>query len=630
MKPIIHTLLASLLLSALGTVSAQYTDHRNRKIDSLEMVLNSSNPPEGEQLLRTYMDLMWGYLHADGQKSEYFAQKAVELSYKMDAVNSRVNALRILGLNYYGRDDYEKAIAYFNEALAVTEQMKGDKRYSEKDIDDNLSSLYGSIANVYNMQDKAQLAIHYYQLALPIFEKYGWKESTAILYHNVAELYNSMGNTEEAERNELKSLEAARASGDSLLIAMPLKVLAKHYLARGDIAKAEEAVQYCYDYYGRHKAEENEDYIVTLVTMARMQLNHYQDVEKAETLINEALGCVTEETWSETAGDAYNAVCEIAMKRKQWRKAEEYAWKAINAGEEETYNDLGSYVYLAHIYAELGEVQKVKECVVKIFNGMEQFATSNYQSSLSQMEVLYETEKKQTAIEKLKKEKRWFTTGSILVGCILLLFVLLFFLLWRNVRQSKKNAVVKAKLDGELAERVRIARDLHDRMGGLLTAIKQNVTPESQAASLTDEAVREMRNLAHHLLPDALQRHGLRTALRDYCQTMKKVSFTFVGEEQRVEHEEAIYCIVYELVNNAVKNADAEHIRVQLMVDKQTMTVNVSDDGKGGIVKDGEGGSGLRNIRDRVEAIGGRVDVYSKPGEGSEIMIEFDNDRKNG
>ena len=108
------------------------------------------------------------------------------------------------------------------------------------------------------------------------------------------------------------------------------------------------------------------------------------------------------------------------------------------------------------------------------------------------------------------------------------------------------------------------------------------------------------------------------------------VDVAIVGEEQRVEHEEAIYCIVYELVNNAVKNADAEHIRVQLMVDKQTMTVNVSDDGKGGIVKDGEGGSGLRNIRDRVEAIGGRVDVYSKPGEGSEIMIEFDNDRKNG
>ena len=613
-----------LWLSVTLTLQAQYTDYRNRKTDSLETVLGSGKPLNDRELMRAYLDLMWGYLQTDGQKSEQYAQKAVELSYKMDALNARVDALRILGLNHYGRDDYEKAIEYFNEALTVTEQMKGDKRYNESDIDDNLSGLYGSIANVYNMQDQAQLAIHYYQLALPIFEKYGWMESTAILYHNISELYSSMGNYDEAQRNSLKAVEAGKASGDSLLVAVPSKALAKLYLGN-DLAKAEEATQVCYDYYSHHIEEEKGDYIVTLLLMARIQMKHYQDVDRAEALVDEALELADDDIVSETLGDLYNAVCEIAMERKQWRKAEEYAWKAINVGDFDTYNDLGSYVYLSQIYAELGEPQKVKECVVKIFNGMEEFATANYQSSLSQMEVLYETEKKQTAIEQLKREKRWFTTGSILGGCILLLLVLLFFLLWRNVRQSKKNAVVKAKLDGELGERVRIAQDLHDRMGGLLTAIKQNVTPESQAAALTDEAVREMRNVAHHLLPDALQRYGLRTALRDYCQTMKKVSFSFVGEERRVEHEETIYCIVYELVNNAVKNADAEHIRVQLMVVEQTMTVNVSDDGKGGIVLDGEEGSGLRNIRDRVEAIGGRMDVYSKPGEGSEINIELRN-----
>ena len=623
-KRIAHTLLIWAFCLVAIPALAQYTDHRNRKTDSLEMVLESGKTLNDADLMRAYEGLMWGYLQTDGQKSEHYAQKAVELSYKMDALNARTDALRILGLNYYGRDDYDKAIAYYNDALAATELMKADKRYTEKDIDDNLSALYGSIANVYNMQDKAQLAIHYYQLALPIFEKHQWMESTAILYHNVAELYNSMGNAEEAERNELQSLEAARATGDSLLIAMPLKVLAKHYLGQGDIAKAEEAVQYCHEYYSRHKAEEPDDYIVTLTTMARIQLNHYQDVDKAETLINEALECVTEETWSETAGDVYNAVCEIAMERKQWRKAEEYAWKAINVGEEETYNDLGSYAYLAKIYAELGETQRVNECVNKVFNGMEAFATSNYQSSLSQREVLYETEKKQAAIEQLKKEKQWLTRSTVLIAIVLIMIALLFFLLWRNVRQSKKNAVVKAKLDGELAERVRIARDLHDRMGGLLTAVKQNVSPESQASKLTDEAIREMRNVSHHLLPDALQRYGLKTALSDFCQTMKKVGFAFYGDEKHIENEEVIYCIVHELVNNAVKSADAVHINVQLIVNEETTTINVSDDGNGQVDPESEG-SGLRNIRERVEAIGGRMDIYAKPAEGTEINIEFKN-----
>lgn len=584
--------------------------------------MNSENPPTGEKLIRAYDGLMWGYLQTDGEKSKEYAQKALELSYEINAINARVNALRILGLIAYGGDDYDKAIDYFNEALAVTELMKGDKRYRESDIDDNLSVLYGSIANVYNMEDKAHLAIHYYQLALPIFEKYHWMESMTILYHNIGELYGSMGNDIESERNYLKAVEASLASGDSLLIVLPHKGLAKLYLDREDFAKAEESAQICYDYYNHHIEEEIGDYVTTLLNLARIQLNKYLDVDRAEAYVDEAVSLLGYEMLSETEGDIYNACCEIAMERKQWRKAEEYAWKAINAGEFLNYNDLGSYFYLTKIYAEMGETEKVKECVTTIYGGMRQFATESYQSSLSQMEVLYETEKKQLAIEQLKKEKQWLTSSTILIAIVLIMIALLFFLLWRNVRQSKKNAIVKAKLDGELSERVRIARDLHDRLGGLLTAIKLNVTPDSQAASLTEGAISEMRNVAHHLLPEALRRYGLRTALRDYCQTMKKVSFAFVGEERPIENEEVIYCIVHELVNNAVKSAEAEHIRVQLLVDEASATVNVTDDGNGRIDLESEG-SGLRNIRDRVEALGGTMNVYAKPDEGSEINIEF-------
>lgn len=617
-----YILLLFCLLCLFGSARAQYADHRNRKVDSLETLLNSENPPKGESLMRAYDGLMCGYLQTDGEKSKEYAQKALELSYEINAINARANALRILGLLSYGGDDYDKAIEYFNEALAVTEQMKGDKRYRESDIDDNLSVLYGSIANVYNMEDKAHLAIHYYQLALPIFEKYHWMESMTILYHNIGELYGSMGNDIESERNYLMAVEASLATGDSLFIALPHKGLAKLYLDREDFAKAEESAQICYDYYSHHIEEEIGDYVTTLLNLARIQLNKYHDVDRAEAYVNEAVSLLGHEMLSETEGDIYNACCEIAMERKQWRKAEEYAWKAIDAGEFLSYNDLGSYFYLTKIYAEMGETQKVKECVTTIYGGMRQFATESYQSSLSQMEVLYETEKKQLAIEQLKKEKQWLTSSTILIAIVLIMIALLFFLLWRNVRQSKKNAIVKAKLDGELSERVRIARDLHDRLGGMLTAIKLNVTPDSQAASLTDEAISEMRNVAHHFLPEALRRYGLRTALRDYCQTMKKVSFAFVGEERPIENEEVIYCIVHELVNNAVKSAEAEHIRVQLLVDEASATVNVTDDGNGRIDLESEG-SGLRNIRDRVEALGGTMNVYAKPDEGSEINIEF-------
>lgn len=621
-------LLVSMLTLVSATVSAQYADHRNRKVDSLEMVLNSPNPPEGEQLIRLYMDLMYGYIQTDGAKSDAYAQKTLALSFEINALNARFQALRILGQNAYGRDEFDQAITYYNEAAEVIEQMKSDTRYDERAIDDNYSSLYGSIANVYNMQDKVHLAIHYYQLALPIFEKYHWMESATILYHNIGELYFNLGNIAEAERNFLKAVETSLQTNDSLIMVLPHKGLAKLYQEEGDYAKAEQSARICWDYYSRHADGEADDYLSVLVVMARIQMLYYHDVEEAEALVDEALSRMNGENSSEEVGDVYNACCEIAMERKQWKKAEEYAWKAINAGETDSNGDLGSFYYLTQIYAEMGEPALVKECAGKVYDGLLQLATGQYQSSLSQMEVVYETEKKQAAIEQLKAEKRWFTIGSVLAGCILLLLIMLFFLLWRSVRQSKQNAVVKAKLEGELSERVRIARDLHDRLGGLLTGVKMRLAPDSEEARLTDEAIREMRNVSHHLLPDSLRRYGLCAALRDYCQTMRKVSFSFFGDEKRIEHEEVIYCIVHELVNNAVKNAEADHIQVQLTVDDSTTTVNVSDDGNGNLDQSATDGSGMRNIRERVEAIGGKMDVYSKSGEGSEINIVFKNHGK--
>ena len=233
---------------------------------------------------------------------------------------------------------------------------------------------------------------------------------------------------------------------------------------------------------------------------------------------------------------------------------------------------------------------------------------------------------------------------------VLLLSTLAFFLLWRGLKLRRRTALIEAKLEGEKAERVRIARDLHDRMGGLLTAIRQNLHEESEESGLSgisgepgkssksaplklsraliDEAIREMRNVAHHLLPDALSRYGLRRALSDYCRTLKNVSFSFTGQERHIAHEEAIYCIAYELVNNAVKSSGASHIHVQLMVQDALTVLNVSDNGKG-LGDTSNDGIGLSNIRERVETLGGKLDIISEAGNGTEVNIEFAQDAEN-
>ena len=622
-----HIKVIFVVLATMATLTAHaYGDHRNRKVDSLETVLLSNHPPKGEQLLRTYLDLMNGYLQTDGKKATHYAQKALALTYKLNALNARADALRILGLLAYGGNDYEQALAFFDHALAVTDSMRNDRRYKQADIDDNLSALYGSIANVYNMQDRLHLAIAYYQKALPIFEKHHWMESTTILYHNVGELYQSMGNDTEAERNYLKAVEAAKETNDSLLIAVPHKGLAKIYIGRGNYEKAKEAADICYEYYSRHAEEERGDYIETLVSEARIARDGHNDMPQAEAYTEEALALANDEVVSETLAALYSLCCETAMQQRQWQTALDFCLRAVNADTTETYSDIGNYVQLAQIYTELGNKEKAKEYAAKTYSAAERFATEHYQSGLSQMAVLYETEKKQDAIEQLKRQRRWYVWGASLACGILLLTALLFFLLWRAVRLSKKTALFKAKLDGEQAERKRLADDLHDGLGGMLSLLRmklENDAPKDDTLRLLESTVGELRHVAHHLMPEELLQGGLKSALSDLAISVPGVQFHYFGNEQRLpqDAELVLYRCAYEMLNNALKHASAQRIDIQLVQRDELVSLTVCDDGRGFDQDTPPTGIGLQNIRNRIAHYKGKMNIVSSEEKGTEINV---------
>lgn len=649
--------IAALML--MFTTSAKaYTDHRNAKVDSAEQVLNSGKALTDKERMECYYTIVRGTLGKDTRKHDLYARKMLSLSYQMDAKNMRENALNHLGLQHYGQEDFEPAERYFLWAIAVTDSMQGDSRYNQKDLDDNYSQLYGALGNLYNLQDKALLAIEYYQKALPIFERYGWLESQTILHHNVAELWFSMGNSQKAEEEYLKAIKTGTASGDSLMMALPRKGLAKVYLDLGEYEKVRQTIEPAYNYYHAHRDEETNDYPEVLCSLVKLHLMAgHENLPKAKAYSQEALSLLHDEMMMETRCDVYASAAMVAMREQRWQEALEYARKSVHENDSDaTYSDVSCYELLANIHMQLGHKQEASQYINKVRTMMERFATEHYQSGLSQMEVVYETKQKEARIAQLQRQKQWYLLGGVLTALVLLLSTLAFFLLWRGLKLRRRTALIEAKLEGEKAERVRIARDLHDRMGGLLTAIRQNLPEESeesglsgisgisgisgessepsksaplkQSRALIDEAIREMRNVAHHLLPDALSRYGLRRALSDYCRTLKNVSFSFTGQERHIAHEEAIYCIAYELVNNAVKSSGASHIHVQLMAQDALTVLNVSDDGKG-LDDTSNDGIGLSNIRERVEALGGKLDIISEAGNGTEVNIEFAQDAEN-
>lgn len=208
-------------------------------------------------------------------------------------------------------------------------------------------------------------------------------------------------------------------------------------------------------------------------------------------------------------------------------------------------------------------------------------------------------------------------------------------------RQHAKISMLTALLDGQEQERARIARDLHDGLGGLLSGTKLQLSHLKDKASLEvqekmqkgisqlDMAVDELRRVAHNLTPDLLQKFGLQEALNDYASRMCNeqldidVQFLHYTNSLTPDQQLLIYRIIQELVNNAIKHADPSQIIIQLVEEDQQFNITVEDDGKGFDydLSNLNKSAGLQNIKSRVEFLKGSFQVHSETGQGSSFEI---------
>ncbi|MGV8095367.1 MAG: ATP-binding protein [Mangrovibacterium sp.] len=308
---------------------------------------------------------------------------------------------------------------------------------------------------------------------------------------------------------------------------------------------------------------------------------------------------------------------------------------------------------LAKIRAYHHDFRQAYEYLTESFQLKDSVFNEKNQQHLNLLEAVYQTEKKELKIASLEKEKQlqMILASAGIVALILLIISL--YLRQRSISNKKKLAeqeiirleqekqlvATQAVLEGETAERSRLARDLHDGLGGMLSAIKLNlfdirhgvllseedVGHLNKVMTMLDSSMSELRRVAHNMMPESLARHGLKTALSDFCGSVRNVHFHYFGSEDRLNRnlEIMLYRTIQELVNNAVKHADARNIHVQIVQEPDRVSLTVQDDGKGFDPHAETPGAGLKNIRNRAESFNGTIEIFSQPGKGTEISAEF-------
>lgn len=209
----------------------------------------------------------------------------------------------------------------------------------------------------------------------------------------------------------------------------------------------------------------------------------------------------------------------------------------------------------------------------------------------------------------------------------------------------KQMEVKRALIWGEEQERKRIAQELHDGMGSLLSTLRLNAesidltnknlsNSELQAyqnvIELIEKACVELRTISHNMMPVGIEQFGLVQQLISIIRklnSLNQVQFTLntFGLEERFdkEMELGLYRICLEIINNIIKHAEAKNASIQLIRNEDTLNVIIEDDGKGFDSNSMSEGLGLKNIKTRVDAFGGKLSVDSKLNRGTIIIIDL-------
>lgn len=622
-----------------------------QQIDSLKRELKKELP--ASEKAKIFGDLSWYYNSLNLDSAFHYGTQALEMSRQLNDRKLTAQSLSDMGAIYFVKGDIDQALNHYEESLQMREE-DGDK--------EGMASLHFKLGAVYYRKMALEKSMDYYLQALRYYEEMGNEGVVANLYSNIAVTYTALRNYPKA----LEFLQKAEEFFEDKNMGAPL---ANTQLAIGNVYISSKDTSRGISYYEKtlQTSKSSGNFIAEATAYNNLGniLTERGRHREAIEFINKALQIRQREKLESDAASANLSLAINHSRLGNYKQSKDLLLSSLAHFEATGYGEkLGSvYFQLIAAYAGLHKMDSVFHYMNLFVANASEVLDEKVIEVSNELETKYQTEKKEQQIELLNQESaiHQLKLRNRTLWLAALVFLLLgggltAYLLFKQrklkeearlqeeIRRQQETAT-RAVLDAEEKERRRIAGDLHDGVGQILSAALLNLkqvnkglksegtlNPEviDDAIRMVEDSYDEMRSISHQMMPNALVKFGLVSAVREFVNKIDgnviRISLGVSGLDGRLEGqtETVLYRVIQECVNNVIKHAQATNMSIQLAHDQSGTTLAIEDNGVGfdpATIDWSADGMGLINMRSRLEILNGELEIDSRPGKGTSITI---------
>lgn len=557
----------------------------------------------------------------------------IKLVQELKIAREEKNSARLADI-YFNLAFYEEEINK-NSELAFDYFVRAKQYYDRDKNIPQANKINRIIAGRYADSGFKKEAVDIYEALIKYYTDTGDKSTLAYIYMELSEVLKDRGDTDKAITTLNKSIELNKELRDTILLLNLNFHKIENYLKLNDADSA------------------------LMTTMKNVKL---------ASLVNDV----------ESLAKSIYYIAHVNYLKKNFNNAIKYYNEALALQKPSSYDEERRLIYkgLSNAYNDLKQYKEAFFYSNKFNSLNDSILNHDRIKTINDLSIKHQADQKEKDIRYLEIENRsvlqkilltrsalYFVGAGFFALLVALYFIIRFYT--QKIRIEKIINEQQHEIDiqkireledrinitnmqsmivGQEKERSRIAGDLHDSLGGLLSAVKLqfdnvkrhlnghvNLNEYHKATNLLDTAVEEVRNISRNLQPGALKDLGLIAAIKDLVNRFEgnnypEIFFQYYNIDDKLDDMTTlnIYRIIQELINNSLKHANAKEVLIQIVKEGDDLILEYEDDGKGFNPNQvHKKGMGLENINSRVNFLKGTLSVESADGEGVSYLIRI-------